>query len=377
MANPTTSRAQLQAACDQQQWALLDLLLERDSTHINDHAVYSDTWGDWWGFLLECVYQGHVDGVRVLLKHGADRKVGRWGDCIPESPLQAAERYPEILALLRDERRPTYVRPGDPLIPLDDRVRDGAQPLPTILAYDFDDVLCLIRPLPYVQLMREQSGLLLLRQQVSKIEAWCEFLPQYRTVLCEPLDFAYRYLRCLGALDELLLQDLLLSGQFTWRGIVMGAWLGALEPRAEFRELLLRARPLAPKNRWVIDLAVAAIDEKRPPQAAEHLDALEKIRRALAPIPRPAIRLRRYDGTQSVVSAEEARLIGEIYRTRGTDVALRHLATHSFASKTGMPCDRDPIRSTWAYGMHPPFSMQDLMAWKPPPAIQPGHTNSK
>jgi hypothetical protein len=166
--------------------------------------------------------------------------------------------------------------------------------------------------------MREHSGLLLLRQQVSKIEAWGEFLPQYRTVLCEPLDFAYRYLRCLGALDELLLQDLLLSGQFTWRGIVMGAWLAALEPRAEFRELLLRARPLAPKNQWVIDLAVAAIDARRPPQVAEHLDALEKIRRALAPVPRPAIKLRRYDCTQSVVCVEEVRLIGEIYRTRGT-----------------------------------------------------------
>jgi hypothetical protein len=369
----TTTRTQLKAACDQQQWALLDLLLQRDPTHINDHAVYTDTWGDWWGFLMECVYQGHVDGVRVLLKHGADRNVGRWGDCIPESPLQAAERYPEILTLLRDEHRPNYVRSGDPPISLD----DSAQPLPTALAYDFDDVLCLIRPLPYVHMMRERSGLLLLRRQVSKIEAWGEFLPQYRTVLCEPLDFAYLYLRCLGALDELLLQDLLLSGQFTWRGIVMGAWLAALEPRAEFRELLLRARPLAPKSQWVIDLAVAAIDAKRPPETAEHLDAMEKIRRALAPIPRPVIKLRHYDCTQSLLWAEQARLIGEIYRTRGTDATLRHIATHSFGAKSVMLSDQDPIRSTWAYGIHPPFSMQDLMVWKPPPAIPPSRANNK
>src|SRR5260221_417424 len=70
MTNPTENRSQLKAACDRQEWAFLDLLLERDATHINDHAVYTDTWGDWWGLLLECVYQGHADGVRVLLKHG-------------------------------------------------------------------------------------------------------------------------------------------------------------------------------------------------------------------------------------------------------------------------------------------------------------------
>ena len=377
MTNPTTTRAQLKAACDQQQWALLDLLLERDPTHINDHAVYTDTWGDWWGILLECVYQGHVDGVRVLLKHGADHQIGRWGDCIPESPLRAAERYPEILALLSDEQRPTNVRPADPPIPSDNRVSDGVQQLPTAAAYNIDDVFSLIRPLPYVHMMRERSGLLLLGRQVSKIQAWGEFLPQHRTALCEPLDFAYRYLRCLGALDELLLQDLLLSGQFTWRGIVIGAWLAALEPRPEFRKLLLRARPLASKNQWVINLAVAAIDAKRPPEVAEHLDAVEKIRRALAPIPRPAVKLRRYDRTRSPVRAEEIRLIGEIYRTRGSDAALRHLATSSFTAKIEAPSDQDLIRSTWAYGMHPPFSMQDLMAWKPPPAIDPSRANNK
>jgi hypothetical protein len=258
-----------------------------------------------------------------------------------------------------------------------DRVSDGAQPLPTAATYDFDDVLRLIRPLPYMQMMGEHGGLRLLRRQAWKIEAWGEFLPQYRTVLCEPLDFAYQYLRCFGALDTLLLKDLLLSWQFTWRGVVIGAWLAALEPRAEFRELLLQARPLAPHNEWVVDLAVAAIDATRPPGMAEHLDAMDKIRRVLAPIPRPAIKLRRYDRTQSPVYAEEARLIGEIYRTQGTDAALRHLAAHSSAAKIGRRSVQGPIRSAWAYGMHPPFSTQDLLVWKPLPANHPSRTSNK
>jgi cytochrome b len=43
----------------------------------------------------------------------------------------------------------------------------------------------------------------------------------------------------------------------------------------------------------------------------------------------------------------------------------------------GMPSDQDSIRSMWAFGMHPPFSMQDLMVWKPPPAIPPSRAVNK
>jgi hypothetical protein len=44
------SRSQLKAACEQENWNLLDLLLETDATHLDDNALFTDTWGDWWAW---------------------------------------------------------------------------------------------------------------------------------------------------------------------------------------------------------------------------------------------------------------------------------------------------------------------------------------
>jgi hypothetical protein len=118
------SRSQLKAACEQENWDLLDLLLETDATHLNDKALFTDTWGDWWGLLMEVIYRKSPDGLRVLLKHGANRDTGRWGDGMPQSALEAAEGKPEILALLQDPARPTKSRQTDPPLPAADPALD-------------------------------------------------------------------------------------------------------------------------------------------------------------------------------------------------------------------------------------------------------------
>lgn len=119
------TRAHLHRAFVAQNWDLLDKLLEMDSSKINDNALFTDTWGEWWGFLLEAVYNDAVDGVRVLLKHGADRTVGNWGDCIPITPLEAAHDNPVILALLQNERPPEYTRQTDPPLPTSETAEDA------------------------------------------------------------------------------------------------------------------------------------------------------------------------------------------------------------------------------------------------------------
>ncbi len=111
------TRAHLKNARDAKNWDLLDKLLEIDSTHINDASFYTDSWGEWWGLLLDCVYDSHEDGVRVLLKHGADKTVGNWGDCIPVTPKEAAAEKPVILALLTAITPPSYTRKSDPPLP--------------------------------------------------------------------------------------------------------------------------------------------------------------------------------------------------------------------------------------------------------------------
>jgi hypothetical protein len=67
--------------------------------------------------LLEAIRDHAVDGVRVLLKHGAQRDLASWGDCMPRTPLETAQNKPEILALLQASELPDYIRKTDPPLP--------------------------------------------------------------------------------------------------------------------------------------------------------------------------------------------------------------------------------------------------------------------
>lgn len=122
----SVTRAQLKNAVDASQWDLLDKLLEISTAHIDDTSFYTDSWGEWWGLLLECVQRNAEKGVRILLKHGADKSIGNWGDCIPTIPLEAAANKPRILALLQADERPTYERQSEPTLPKLESAEDHA-----------------------------------------------------------------------------------------------------------------------------------------------------------------------------------------------------------------------------------------------------------
>ncbi len=126
MTNFNVTRAHLKNAVEQRQWDLLDKLLEISTKHIDDNAYFTDTWGEWWGLLLECVLTNQEQGVRILLKHGANRKIGNWGDCIPMTPIEAAAGKPQILALLAGRDRPNYTRKTDPALPISETNTDRA-----------------------------------------------------------------------------------------------------------------------------------------------------------------------------------------------------------------------------------------------------------
>ena len=111
------TRAHLKLAVETQNWDLLDRLLEMDRKHMDDASYFTDTWGEWWGLLMECILREYETGVRILLKHGADRTVGTWGDCIPQTPLEAAKDNIAIAALLQEKGPPEYLRSSDPMIP--------------------------------------------------------------------------------------------------------------------------------------------------------------------------------------------------------------------------------------------------------------------
>ena len=113
------SWGQIIKAIGERNWDLLDKLLEIDNSHVNDAKLFTDDWGEWWAPLYECCLSNQVDGVRVLLKHGAKRKQRAWGDGMCSSPLEVAEEkgYHEIVKLLKSNSRPSYERISDPPIP--------------------------------------------------------------------------------------------------------------------------------------------------------------------------------------------------------------------------------------------------------------------
>lgn len=111
------TRAHLKKACEQQNWDLLDKLLEIDDRYINDNALFTDGWGEWWGMLYECVQRGQLEGVRVLLARGAKRKVSAWGDGLALSVMELAANKPEFLALLQSKEPVSYVRGSEPELP--------------------------------------------------------------------------------------------------------------------------------------------------------------------------------------------------------------------------------------------------------------------
>ena len=120
------TRAHLKRACDQKNWDLLDKLLEIDPSHVNDNSLYTDGWGLWWGMLYSCVADRSIDGVRVLLKHGAQPDLASWGDGITETPLELARGAPEILALFDDPELPAYHRRTDPPLPVGESPEERA-----------------------------------------------------------------------------------------------------------------------------------------------------------------------------------------------------------------------------------------------------------
>ncbi len=126
MATFNVTRAHLKFACDHRNWDLLDKLLEIDASRIDDNSLYTDTWGSWWGLLMEAARLGAIDGVKVLLKHGAKRDLACWGDGIEQAPLEMAQEFPEIIALLTSPDVPTYVRTTDPPLPQSDSPDDVA-----------------------------------------------------------------------------------------------------------------------------------------------------------------------------------------------------------------------------------------------------------
>ncbi|MDB4927658.1 MAG: hypothetical protein JWM10_142 [Myxococcaceae bacterium] len=186
-----------------------------------------------------------------------------------------------------------------------------------------EDVAHFLRMSPYLTLARPAGALRYLKRQLELAEGCDAALWEYPALQIEPLEFFYTCARSLGVLDRGFFEALLF--ELTWRGVVWGAWLAMIEPRPEFRAPLLSVQSRVPAyNRWIVDCAVCAIEDRSPePNQHDFTALVKRVRQLLAPIPRPVGRIRRMPTTEEYAAmAQEQARIRRCYAAEGADAAL-------------------------------------------------------
>lgn len=154
------------------------------------------------------------------------------------------------------------------------------------------DVAHFVARSPYLQLAKPPAARRFLRRNVQLAEECGPTLAAYPGVLVEPLEFFYRCLHSLGALDLDFMQALL--SEHNWRGVVWGAWLAILEPGAHFEPALSSVHGRSPHNDWLVECALATIrGVSSSPEHAEILQLSARCRELLRDVKRPVVRLRR------------------------------------------------------------------------------------
>ena len=182
------------------------------------------------------------------------------------------------------------------------------------------DVDQMLSGIHYLALARASSASHFLERLVDQGERYREFLQRYAEVRIEPLDYYYVSLRCLGALTVELIEDL--CANYTWRGVVAASWLVCLSPRREFRPPLQDARFRAPRNQWIVDLALAETEGAEVPGFERIHRYVRMIRVLMKGLPRPATMLRRAPdkASQNVLKLQTERIRRE-YKRGGVSAA--------------------------------------------------------
>lgn len=185
------------------------------------------------------------------------------------------------------------------------------------------DVLHLVSPVPYLQLAKRPSAERYIQRLATDATELEGILAQYPSVLYAPLEPHYALVRVLGVLNEELVEDLTLH--YTWRGVVWAAWLAMLAPQRTYRRHLLAARSRAPRNQWLVDLALAEIEARMVDPDLQ--GNVRKLRRVLRLAPRPETKLRAAPTARQIEQLEREReKVRMAYRSGGSSGANRELA---------------------------------------------------
>ncbi len=203
------------------------------------------------------------------------------------------------------------------------------------MCFDESQVLRLFSRLPLWRLIRQPDARRLIEVMVRDAEELAGPLRQFPGTRYEQLDLHYVFLSCLGAANEDLIADL--CTRYAWQGVVWAAWIGALAPVRSYRRHLVEAAPRAPRNRWLIELALCEIDAENWQEDAALQHSVRRLRVLLASVPPVRIELRRRPtGFDALQLRRERDQAAQAYR-RGGLAAARAVIDRSAILRFHLP----------------------------------------
>lgn len=144
----------------------------------------------------------------------------------------------------------------------------------------------LLSYIPYLRLAKAGSAKHYLGRLVRDAEELKTMLLRYPQVKYEPLDPHYVLLKCMANLDAPFIDDL--CNLSDWRGVVFASWFAALRPDAAYRNSLAATLGKSQQNDWLLELALAEIDDRIWTPDPELQQSIRRLRSCLQPLLEPA-----------------------------------------------------------------------------------------
>ncbi len=140
----------------------------------------------------------------------------------------------------------------------------------------------LLGHIPYLTLAKQGNAKRYAERLVRDAEELESVLLRYPQIKYEPLDPHYVLLKCMANLDAAFIDDL--CDHFDWRGVVFAGWFAALRPDAAYRESLIAALGKSQPNDWLIELALAEIDNRIWTPDPDLQQSIRRLRSCLRPL---------------------------------------------------------------------------------------------
>ncbi|MDR6841429.1 hypothetical protein [Pseudoxanthomonas sacheonensis] len=140
----------------------------------------------------------------------------------------------------------------------------------------------LLDHIPYVTLAKQGNAKRHVERLVRDAEELESMLLRYPQVKYEPLDPHYVLLKCMANLDATFIDDL--CNHFDWRGVVFAGWFAALRPDITYRESLVAALGKSQRNDWLLELALAEIDNRIWALDPDLQQLIRRLRSCLQPL---------------------------------------------------------------------------------------------